>query len=160
MPAHSSGCNIDLQRKNPKIQNNFDESSSSDTDDLTLISDAQTSTINSSKNVFMFTNFEIKASKTCTCERNLRRNQQRKNLTFSNQELRKIARENEILLKKILYPKLKSTNLCKNDTKTLKASATVNRIKMQNEIYRENQVLLKKIQDAKSTLNFKSNKKY
>lgn len=78
-----------------------------------------------------------------------RQSQRRKNLTFSNQELSRIERENEILLKKITAqarPRKVQLNISPKPRKT---AASVNRLQKQQEIERQNYILFKKIQAAK-----------
>lgn len=69
--------------------------------------------------------------------------QRRKNMTFTNEQLRKIERENEILLKKIMSytkPKPKQSLLINNNTPPprIKASAAVNRMRKQQQINHDN----------------------
>uniref|UniRef100_A0A0K8S9F4 Uncharacterized protein n=2 Tax=Lygus hesperus TaxID=30085 RepID=A0A0K8S9F4_LYGHE len=73
----------------------------------------------------------------------------RVNMSFSNEETRKIVRENQILLRKIMAQS-NSKKADGDQPARAKSSAHVNRMRQQQKINRENHILLQKIQNAKS----------
>ncbi|XP_075234348.1 uncharacterized protein LOC142332059 [Lycorma delicatula] len=91
----------------------------------------------------------------CNTNRSQCNRTRRKNMTFTNEQLRKINRENEILLKKIMsYSKPNTKPSVMNNTSPptcVKASAAINRKKNQRQINHDNYILLKKIHSVKPT---------
>ncbi|KAL7646352.1 UNVERIFIED_CONTAM: hypothetical protein RMT77_003261 [Armadillidium vulgare] len=82
-------------------------------------------------------------------------NQRRKNMSFSNEEVRKIDRENRILLKKIMaaHTRTKSSIHSSNQPSSVRSctrpSNSASTRKKEDRIRRENLLLLKKIQEVK-----------
>ncbi|XP_069679432.1 cilia- and flagella-associated protein 97-like [Periplaneta americana] len=80
----------------------------------------------------------------------------RKNMSFTNEECRKIKRENEILIKKLEgLSKLRPKQTVAVNQPRLSSSA-INRRKQQAQIERDNMILLKKIEQAKPTTRITS----
>lgn len=75
----------------------------------------------------------------------------RKNMTFTNEQMRQIDRENDRLLKRIMsYSKPRSKPLCTvNDYQSKKTSAAINRTKQQKQIEHDNFILWKKIRNVR-----------
>ncbi|XP_068250059.1 cilia- and flagella-associated protein 97-like [Palaemon carinicauda] len=85
----------------------------------------------------------------------------RKNMSFSNDEVRRIDRDNQILLKKIMSAHTRSSRNQSSSTSSSSnqnsrtvhvhrpANSTVNRKREEEKIRRENMILLRKIQEAK-----------
>ncbi|KAF6216345.1 hypothetical protein GE061_000686 [Apolygus lucorum] len=71
----------------------------------------------------------------------------RVNMSFSNEETRKIVRENQILLRKIMAQS-NSKKADGDQPARAKSSAHVNRMRQQQKINRENHILLQKIQNG------------
>ncbi|XP_057651807.1 uncharacterized protein LOC130891218 [Diorhabda carinulata] len=79
-------------------------------------------------------------------------NDVRHNRTFPDPELREIERNNEILMKKILYHNRRPNQYqSKSSGFKLLSSAAINRKRQEAKIARENQILLRKIQSVKSS---------
>ncbi|GAB6021506.1 hypothetical protein CHUAL_004111 [Chamberlinius hualienensis] len=74
----------------------------------------------------------------------------RKNMTFSNDEVRRIDMENKFLLRKIIEAQ-KPRNVLKKSQTPLVASSTINRMRDFKKIESENLMLLKKLQAVKPT---------
>ncbi|XP_015920441.1 cilia- and flagella-associated protein 97 [Parasteatoda tepidariorum] len=72
----------------------------------------------------------------------------RKNLSFTNEEVRRIDNDNQILLKKIIAQQNRVTSLG-NSSPRVSSSATVNRHKQQRQIELDNLALLKRLESAK-----------
>ncbi|XP_014246136.1 cilia- and flagella-associated protein 97-like [Cimex lectularius] len=83
----------------------------------------------------------------------------RANMSFTNEQARRIKRENEILLKKIMSSSKSTQCKAQNRTKHLICSAEVNRKRHQERITRENLILLRKIQEAKPFQSMKKTPK-
>ncbi|XP_014224591.1 uncharacterized protein LOC106650868 [Trichogramma pretiosum] len=84
-----------------------------------------------------------------TPSRNVKASSSRKNMSFTNDEVMKIERDNEILLKKIITQhKAPKTNI--QQIKPRVSSSAINRRRLQKKIEEENMVLLKRLQRAKS----------
>ncbi|KAK7065348.1 hypothetical protein SK128_015666 [Halocaridina rubra] len=88
--------------------------------------------------------------------RHLRRaahSHRRKNMSFSNDEVRRIDRENQILLHKIVSAHTRTNNQSSSNQNNRSvqrpANSTVNRKREEEKIRRENVILLRKIQEAK-----------
>ncbi|XP_042224195.1 cilia- and flagella-associated protein 97-like [Homarus americanus] len=88
--------------------------------------------------------------------RHLRRTMQhyrRKNMSFTNDEVRRIDRENQILLQKIMcaHNRSKHQSSSNHNSRPVHkpANATVSRRREDEKIRRENMILLRKIQEAK-----------
>lgn len=95
----------------------------------------------------------------------LRRNYlRRKNMSFSNEEVRKIDRENKILLKKIMAAHNRSHTGTPNPPHHhtphhrhhKSSNSSVNRKKDEDKIRRENLILLRKIQEARPSRDLSS----
>lgn len=82
----------------------------------------------------------------------------RKNMTFTNEQLREIERVNLILLKKIMNHRKPRTKSQSQPPVNRKTSAAINRSRMEEKIERENKILLKKLQSAKGTTGTLSQK--
>ncbi|XP_048511516.1 cilia- and flagella-associated protein 97 [Athalia rosae] len=75
----------------------------------------------------------------------------RRNMSFSNEELRKIEKDNQLLLKKIMShqkPQVRTTKPVSGPPRT--SSSAINRRKQQKKIEEDNMMLLRRIQSAKS----------
>ncbi|KAK3871268.1 hypothetical protein Pcinc_023576 [Petrolisthes cinctipes] len=82
--------------------------------------------------------------------------QRRKNMSFTNEEVRRIDRDNQILLQKIVTAHSRSNNRSQahhhasnNRSVHRPANATVSRRREDERIRRDNMILLRKIQEAK-----------
>ncbi|KAG8235491.1 hypothetical protein J437_LFUL015718 [Ladona fulva] len=75
----------------------------------------------------------------------------KKNMTFTNEQLLQIDRQNRILLNKIVESQKKSRKKPEKPPTLFRASSAINRMKKQMEINHNNQILLRKIQQAKPT---------
>ncbi|XP_045616507.1 cilia- and flagella-associated protein 97 [Procambarus clarkii] len=77
----------------------------------------------------------------------------RKNMSFTNDEVRRIDRENQILLQKIMsaHSRSKHQSSSNHNSRPVHkpANSTVNRKREDDKIRRENMILLRKIQEAK-----------
>lgn len=82
----------------------------------------------------------------------------RKNMTFTNEQLREIERVNLILLKKIMNHRKPRTKSQSQPPVNRRTSAAINRSRMEEKIERENKILLKKLQSAKGTTGTLSQK--
>ncbi|XP_011647986.1 cilia- and flagella-associated protein 97-like [Pogonomyrmex barbatus] len=79
------------------------------------------------------------------------RKSKRWNMTFTDEEMRRIERENELLLRKIMAqqkPRHKILNEGAVQSRT--SSSAINRKKLQKKIENDNMLLLRRIQQAKS----------
>lgn len=76
----------------------------------------------------------------CSCPMDISTRNKRVNMSFSNEEMRKIARENEILLRKIMDHSRTRKIEVLEPTRQQKPSAYVNRMRQQQIINRENSV--------------------
>ncbi|XP_076294632.1 uncharacterized protein LOC143215907 [Lasioglossum baleicum] len=75
----------------------------------------------------------------------------RKNMSFTDEELRKIEWENQLLLRKIMaQQKPKEKILRENGSQTKQSSSAINRKKLQRKIESENIMLLQRLQQTKS----------
>ncbi|XP_076646810.1 uncharacterized protein LOC143355656 [Halictus rubicundus] len=75
----------------------------------------------------------------------------RKNMSFTDEELRKIEWENQLLLRKIMaQQKPKEKILHENVPQTRQSSSAINRKKLQRKIESENILLLQRLQQTKS----------
>ncbi|KAL0118004.1 hypothetical protein PUN28_008995 [Cardiocondyla obscurior] len=73
------------------------------------------------------------------------------NMTFTDEEMRKIERENELLLRKIMAQQKPRQNTFGEETTQSKiSSSAINRKKLQQKIENDNELLLRRIQQAKS----------
>ena len=75
----------------------------------------------------------------------------RKNISFSNDSVRQIDMENQRLLKEILHTKSKTLNQRKGNVGRPQSASTINRLRQQKEIDRENLRLLNRLQSVKAT---------
>ncbi|KAK6626323.1 hypothetical protein RUM43_006634 [Polyplax serrata] len=82
----------------------------------------------------------------------------RRNMTFTNEQLREIERVNLILLKKIMNRRKPRAKPQCQPTAPRRTSAAINRSRMEEKIERENKILLKKLQSAKGTTGTLSRK--
>ncbi|XP_071535124.1 uncharacterized protein [Panulirus ornatus] len=75
----------------------------------------------------------------------------RKNMSFTNDEVRRIDRENQILLQKIMSAHNRSKSSSNQNSRPVHkpSNSTVNRRREDEKIRRENMILLRKIQEAK-----------
>lgn len=73
------------------------------------------------------------------------------NMSFTDEEMRKIERENELLLRKIMaQQKPRHKILGENTVQSRTSSSAINRKKLQKKIENDNVLLLRRIQQAKS----------
>ncbi|KAJ9599067.1 hypothetical protein L9F63_010459 [Diploptera punctata] len=97
-----------------------------------------------------FDKHEIKST-TSSVSSSIRQQKTRKNMSFTNEQLRKIDRENEILVKKLenlRKPRPKPSATVPLNYPRLSSSA-INRKRQQRKIEHENMILLKKIETVK-----------
>lgn len=146
--SSSSSCSSMKDKNEDNYHSDYEEESSKL--EMKLLADAVESLSINKKNTRSPTHSIL--------SRNFCGRPRRKNMTFTNEQLRKIDRENEILLKKIMSytkPRPKQIALATNTTPVqIKSSAAVNRTKQQRQINHDNYILLKKIHNAKSTQSF------
>ncbi|XP_015599453.1 cilia- and flagella-associated protein 97 [Cephus cinctus] len=75
----------------------------------------------------------------------------RRNMSFSNEEMRKIERENQLLLRKIMsHHKPQVKNVASQSAIGRTSSSAINRRKLQRKIQEDNMMLLRRIQQTKS----------
>lgn len=80
-----------------------------------------------------------------------RRTYKRCNMSFTDEEMRKIERENELLLRKIMaQQKPRHRILGEGSAQSRTSSSAINRKKLQKKIENDNMLLLRRIQKAKS----------
>lgn len=73
------------------------------------------------------------------------------NMSFTDEEMRKIERENELLLRKIMAQQKPRHKILGEDTiQSRTSSSAINRKKLQKKIENDNMLLLRRIQQAKS----------
>ncbi|XP_076231612.1 uncharacterized protein LOC143177534 isoform X2 [Calliopsis andreniformis] len=79
----------------------------------------------------------------------------RKNMSFTDEEIRKIEWENQLLLKKIMAQQKPKDKLLRNNISQPQiSSSAINRKKLQKKIENENILLLQRIQQTKSRVGF------
>ena len=75
----------------------------------------------------------------------------RKNISFSNDTVRKIDAENQRLLKGIIQAKAKNVSQRKSPVVRPQSASSINRLRQQKEIERENMRMLGRLQSVKPT---------
>ncbi|XP_033216450.1 cilia- and flagella-associated protein 97-like [Belonocnema kinseyi] len=81
----------------------------------------------------------------------------RKNMTFTNEELMKIERDNQILLARIMKFQRPQTKAKTQNVKNRLSSSAINRRKLQKKIEDDNLMLLRKIEQAKPCVLLRAN---
>ncbi|XP_012542668.1 uncharacterized protein LOC105840308 [Monomorium pharaonis] len=104
-----------------------------------------------------FHSFDDEPSRAAMADRNNRfarsKKYRRWNMSFTDEEMRKIERENELLLRKIMaQQKPRQKILGESAIQSRISSSAINRKKLQKKIENDNVLLLKRIQQAKSSV--------